>query len=251
MSVYGFSSLNQDRIFQISNKLAGIQTGIDSDRGTKLDQLERKCQALEEHLWESQEQINKKFSQHKSQLDMLNENLNTLKESREFYFDSKFKELSDLESALNGLISKSDQDKTDSDSKYQKLFDDRLNMLKLDLARESQARGEAKSMIKAYFDEKIKGFESILSSERIEIEKSAEIIEVKLTENVSKTQDLIEIERKAREETEEAMLVMLQDLIARIKSEIEQERAERETSEETLLGLLEETCAKLNSLTNL
>ncbi|CAG9332312.1 unnamed protein product [Blepharisma stoltei] len=251
MSFSSFSSLNQDRIFQISSCLSTIQTGIDSERGTRVDQLERKCKELELNLAEFEEQNSKKFTAHKAQLDSISDSLSQLKETREDFFDSKSKELLDQEQVLTNLLQQSSIDKRDSDLKFQKIFDDRLNSLKSDLSRESQARSDSIKSVKSFLEEKINKIEEMMTSEKIEIEKTSEELSEKINENIQKTQEALEVERKAREETEEAMLFMLQDLIAKIKSEIEQERNERESSEETLLGLLEETCTKLNSLTNI
>ncbi|CAG9321342.1 unnamed protein product [Blepharisma stoltei] len=251
MSFSSFSSLHQDRILQISSRLAAIQTGLETDNGSRADQLEQKCKDLEHHLWESEEQNSKKFSAHKAQLDSILDSLSRLKESRETYFDSKVNELTNLELALKRLLSESDQEKRDSDTKFQKIFDDRINSVQADLARESQLRGDSLKNIKNFLDEKISGIEEMMKNDKIELGKTEGELNEKINESVGKMQEVMENESKAREDTEEAMLVMLQDLIAKIKNEIEQERNERENSEDTLLGLLEETCAKLNSLTNI
>lgn len=243
------SSPHNDRIYQISERLAGIQVSIETDKGSKVNQLESRIDLLFEKFEDSQEQANKKFNTFKDQVFALQNSLSQTIDTRESYFQQRSNELLDREDAFKGLFGDIDHSKRESDQKLHKLLDDRINSLRNEITRENKVKSEGLESIKQYFNQKIPLIQEMLKAEVINREKTQDELAMNMTKEIEKSQNLIFHERKAREETEEAMLVMLQDLVSRMKNEIEQERNEREESEETLLNLLEETCGKLNTIT--
>lgn len=95
----------QDRITRISQQLSGLQTTLETDRVGRLDQLERRYQALEEQMWEVQEQTNKKVNILREQVARLQKALEEERGGRESLMEQKMRDLALLEQRIQQVLS--------------------------------------------------------------------------------------------------------------------------------------------------
>ena len=244
----------QDRITRLSQQLSGLQSTLETDRVGRLDQLERRYQALEEQVWEVQEQTNKKINILREQVARLQKALEEERGGRESLMEQKMRDLTMLEQRIQQVLSQElgvsfTQTRKENELKLLKAIDDRSAALRGELLKETRSRMEAFEAIRTQIDQEVPKVSEGLKA----LAQEKEGLEASLTSAVKdefqQVQNELMVERRAREESEEAMLAMLKDVVGRIKNDLEQERKDREATEETLLSLLEETCAKLNAVT--
>merc|ERR550514_1505080 len=127
-----------------------------------------------------------------------------------------------------------------------KIFEDKCNLLKEDIAKESTVRLDNEDNLRRYLEVDIPKLYAALKEEVVNRETMEQRMMARAMEEVAHLQQAILAEKKAREDTEEAMLRMMEDVVAKMQGEIAQEKRERETTEETLFELLNETCNKLH-----
>merc|ERR1719324_1840195 len=79
----------QDRINKLSEKLVGLHTGLESDRGQRFEHLNTQMKQLDERLATAQDASAKKFGVLKDQSNAFDAELNAEKNTREALSDEK------------------------------------------------------------------------------------------------------------------------------------------------------------------
>lgn len=247
--MYSYTAAQNERVYQLSGKLSSILSTLESDKDFYVEQVEKRIMVLENNIYESIEQENKKFRVVIEKLQGINDRLEEMKNLRDEFFKAKTEEIHEFEAAISEELSHTDFRKKDSENKFYRIVDDRLGSLSSELSREIKSRKDNFDGLNEYCSSNLNKVKDTLKKELLEREENAEKFSNNISARICAVKQLISVEKEARDKAEEALLAMLQDLVARMKKEIEDERNEREESEETLLGLLEETCSKLNNIT--
>lgn len=97
-------SLHQDRIYRLSQQIDGIQFSRGPERGSRLENLDRRMRGLEEALWEIQEQSNRRISDLREHLTVVQKAMDECRIKRDAVFNKKAAELADFESKLEELL---------------------------------------------------------------------------------------------------------------------------------------------------
>jgi hypothetical protein len=238
-----------ERARKLSERLNNIQVSFDSDRGSRLDQLEKNFSALEEQLEEFNQQTSLKLNDLREKVSAVQKAVETDRVGREVELETSVRDLEGLEERMHRVIGEGLGLRRDTEMRVLKALDERTASLRSELIKETRAKTESSELLQSSLVNSLskaqEGFKSC-QSDLMVLHK--DLISRVDTESRDVTSELM-ADRKAREDTEEALLAMLKDVVGRIKSDLEQERKERETTEENLLGLLEDACAKLNALT--
>lgn len=236
-----------DRISKLSERLAGLQTGLEHERNSRFDQLSQKMHDVDLRLASSQDSAASKISQLKEQLSKFHRDFDDERVNREALQETKQKELSGIDVRLQQALEVEQQARRDSEAKVVRAFDEKTAALREEIAREGRSRMEAESALRRYVDVDIPKLYENLREESQSRETMEDRIVHRASDEIMRLQEAIIAEKKAREDTEEALLRMMEDTVGKMRAEIAQERQDRETTEETLLKLLEETCNKLNA----
>jgi hypothetical protein len=247
--MYSYGSSQQERVYQLSGKLTSILSALESDKGFYMDQIDKRVASLENSIYESIDQDNKKFKFLADKVQGLQDRFVELVSTREEFFKVKAEELADFELSISEEIGNNESRKKEAENKFSRVIDDRINSMQADLAREVKARKEGFDGLNEYYETNLVKVKDALKKEIDERDEGCDKVANVVANRVMLVREMVAAEKEAREKAEEALLAMLQDLVARMKKEIEDERNEREESEETLLSLLEDTCNKLNNIT--
>ncbi|OMJ68201.1 hypothetical protein SteCoe_34421 [Stentor coeruleus] len=240
----------KDRVKRLSERLQGIQVNLETDRGSRFVDLEKKLDSLEKDFNDSLEQNAKKFSTVKEQIQKIEKTLDEELHLRDSFFEIKSQEIAEFQARIQEAFTKSMKIRKENENKIYKVIDEKVENIKSKMTEENKALKDSEAEARGYIEQdvpKLYEFVQNCIADREEMEGS---LNKKLEGGLADIENDLAVETKTREETEEAMLAMLRDVVSRIKSDLEQERKERESSEETLLSLLEETCSKLATVTN-
>jgi len=235
-----------DRIHKLSERLSGLQTGLEAERNSRFDQLNLRMHDIDTRLATQQEGAAKKFSLLKEQLSQFQKDLEEEKIGRDRVTDGKNKELLNIDLKLQAALEAEQQARRESEVRILNTFDQKTAELRDEVAKEGNTRLANESKLRKYLEDDIPKLHDGLREEIQQREQMEARIVKRANDEIQRLQDCIVAEKKAREDTEEAMLRMMEDVVAKIQAEIAQERQDREATEETLLRLLEETCTRLN-----
>eukprot|EP00439_Symbiodinium_sp_Y106_P047730 s356_g6.t1 len=257
-----------ERINRLSERLSGLQQGLEHERNSRFDQLSQRMYDVDLKLQQSQEPSDAKQSlrsqgELSDQLLKFQRDFDEERLGREAMTESRSKELGAADMRLQQALEAEQQARRDAEAKVLRTFDERTALLREEIAREGRSRAEAEAALRRYVDVDIPKLYESLREEAQSRETMEDRIVRRASDEIARLQEAILTEKKAREDTEEALLRMMEDslaccsstfrlfgimdTVAKMRAEIAQERADRETTEETLLKLLEETCNKLNA----
>jgi len=243
------ASFQSERVRKLSERLHGIQVSFDSDRGSRLDQLERNFSALEEQLEEFNQQTSLKLNDLREKVSVVQKAVESDRVGREVDMETRVRDLEELEGRVHGVIGEGLGLRREAEMRVLKTLDERTAALRSELMKETKAKAEACEVLRsALVSGLAKAQEGCKSGQTDLVALHKDVFATVEVESREVTSQLL-TDRKAREDTEEALLAMLRDVVGRIKSDLEQERKDREGTEESLLALLEDACAKLNALT--
>ena len=206
MSVHlgGRLSPNNDRIQKLSDRLKGIQSTLESDKVTKVDDLERRLQVMEEQFWEMQDENTKKFAILREMMSKLGKGVEEERQARESFIDFKGKELLSVSEKIQEAADLSNnvtltQARRESEHKISRLIEDRTSSLKQELLREIKLRNEACENLKRYVDDDLPKLQSTLKDEINRREELEQNILNLVTDELSRVQGEIDEEKKFRE----------------------------------------------------
>ena len=115
----------------------------DDERLSRREQYEAKIKNLEEKITRAQIAEDTKFKIMKEQISKLNEGISSEQLVRESIDERKAKELKLCENNISIELNVEKQNRRETDAKIQKMLDERLYSLKLDLAKEKKMTDEA------------------------------------------------------------------------------------------------------------
>lgn len=236
-----------ERIGRLSERLSGLQQGLEHERNVRFDSLHTKMHDVETRLTVSQENMTKDCAALKESLVQFQRDFDEERLNREALNDARANELTTMDTRLEQALEAEQQARRDAEAKVLRNFDEKTSVLREEIAREGRTRVEAETALRRYVDVDIPKLYESLREEAQSRESMEDRIVRRASEEITRLQEAILTEKKAREDTEEALLRMMEDAVAKMRAEIAQERADREATEETLLKLLEETCNKLNA----
>lgn len=242
-------SPQSERVRKLSERLHSIQVSFDADRGSRLDQLEKKFSSLEEQLDEFSQQTNQKLTDLRERVAAVQKAVETDRAGREIEVETRVRDLETLEGRVHSVIQDGMALRREAEMRVLKALDERTAAFRSELIKETKGKVESSEGLKTSLMSGLsKAQEGCKAAQNDLIDLRKDVVSKLDDESQDVTSSLL-ADRKAREDTEEALLAMLRDVVGRIKTDLEQERKERETTEESFLSLLEEACAKLNVLT--
>ena len=115
----------------------------DDERSSRREQYEAKLKNLEEKISRAQIAEDTKFKIMKEQISKLNEGGSSEQLVRESIDERKSKELKLCENNISIELNIEKQNRRETEAKIQKMLDERLYSLKLDLAKEKKMTDEA------------------------------------------------------------------------------------------------------------
>jgi hypothetical protein len=237
------------RIKQLTDRLLGLQSGLEGDRQAKFDAFNSRFKSIESRLDSAGASSDNKYKLLKDQLSRVAEGLAQERHMREAMDERKAKELKLVENNLRIDLNLLKQARKDTEGKVTKGLDDRLYSIKVDLLKEKKLREEFESAQEQQLEETLERLLSFSEDETVAREESCSRLEAVLTEETGKFEEEIDLEASVREETTATMMQMLRDMQERLLTEVKTEREERISTEATLLKLLEDTCVRVeNSL---
>lgn len=240
---------HNERVRKLSERLHSIQVSFDSEKVSRIEQLEKKFISLEDQIAEFHQQTEQKLGDLRERVSALQKSTEADRVHKEVQLDAIVRDLEGTEARLMNFMENDQGTMREAEMRIMKALDERTASFRSELVKETKAKsenfeylGETLSAGLGRSDEANK----VAKSDFLELQAS---VFGKLEDDCTSLSNQLLVERTAREDTEEAMLAMLKDVVGRIKSDLELERRDREITEENLLTLLEDGCAKLSALT--
>mmetsp|Transcript_21702 Transcript_21702/g.39612 ORF Transcript_21702/g.39612 Transcript_21702/m.39612 type:complete len:251 (-) Transcript_21702:1719-2471(-) len=237
------------RIKQLTDRLLGLQSGLEGERQAKFEAFNARFKSIETRLDTSGVNSDNKYKLLRDQLNRVSEGLTQERHMRETLDERKGKELKLVENNLRIDLNLLKQARKDTEGKVLKVLDEKLYAIKVDLLKEKKLREEFESAQEQQLEETLERLLTFSDSEAVAREDSCSRISEVLVEETGKLENQLELDKKVREESISTMMQMLKDMQDRLLTEVKTEREERISTEATLLKLLEDTCVRVeNSL---
>jgi hypothetical protein len=236
-----------ERIQRLSDRLSSLQTGLESEKQSRLDVLNSKLRSIDEKLTTNSEASAKKFHSMKEMLTKLTKTMEDERRMRDKIFEDKDSELRELDLNIQSIIETESQHRVEDEMKIIRTFEEKFSSMRDEIIRESKSRVENEVNLKKYLELDIPKLFEGLKEEALAREAMESRILRRAMEEIARLGEAIAAEKRHREESEESMIRMLEEVVVKMQGDLANERREREESEETLLRLLEDTCVKLNS----
>jgi hypothetical protein len=238
----------QDKIQRLSETLLSVNKNLGYGKSSRYENLERKCQALEDSLWEFTEQHNRKLNTCKTHVARLGGLIDEERKATELFVQESGRELNSLKEQLQLIVYKIEEGRRDYETKVLKLVEKVTDEIRQDMKAESKHRFQAFEEMQGKISKDLPDIEEMISSEA-QYRDSIEIrLKEVLSEEIFKLQKELDHEKRLRDEREESLLQEMRHMLGTVKTALDKEKTDRETTEETLLSLLEETCHKINEL---
>merc|ERR1740129_291465 len=168
-----------DRISKLSERLSGLQQGLEHERNVRFDHLSVKMQDVDARLQSSQDAVQRECGQLKEQLSKFQRDFDEERLNREGLQDAKSKELSAIDVRLQQQLELEQHARRESEAKVLRSFDEKTATLREEIAREVRTRQEAEAALRRYVD-----------------------VDIPKLEESLRLQEAILTEKKAREDTE-------------------------------------------------
>lgn len=237
------------RIKQLTERLLGLQSGLEGDRQAKFEAFNSRFKSIETRLDTAGVNSDNKYKLLRDQLNRVAEGLGQERHMRETLDERKAKELKLVENNLRIDLNLLKQARKDTEGKVLKILDEKLYSIKVELLKEKKLREEFETAQEQQLEETLERLLNFSDTEAVAREESCGRLSEALDEETGKLEQEIELEKKVREETGSTMMQMLKDMQDRLLAEVRTEREERVSTEATLLKLLEDTCVRVeNSL---
>ena len=91
------TSAYHERIQKLSERLSGLQTGLDTERNTRYDALDKRVESVDQRLQTAQDSVTKKFKSVQDQVSVLSKEIDEDKKLREDIHAAKEKDLTAIE----------------------------------------------------------------------------------------------------------------------------------------------------------
>lgn len=243
----GIESPTKLRVQQLADRLFHLQAGLEEEKMSRLESFQAKLRTLDSKIDSSSLNFENKFKALRDQLAKLSNTLASEQASRELLNDRKIKELKLVENSLQIDLNLLKHSRKEQEIKVTKLLDDKLHLVKYDLAKERKIREEVSEQQSTRLSDSINRLNAVVEEETTSRQEGMESLNGHIQEELQKFEDEIFNEKSEREEANAALAKMLEDMQERLLQEIVSERNEREGTEETLLKLLEETCQRVET----
>ena len=238
----------QDVIQRLSETLQSVDKNLHIGKTSRYDILERKCQALEDGLWDFTEQHNRKLNTCKTHVARLGGLIDEERKATELFISDSGQEIETLKEQLQIIVLKIEDSRKDYETKVLKLVEKVTDEIRSEMKGESKQRFKAFEDIQDKVSKDLPNIEELISNEA-HYRDSIEIrLKEVLSEEIFKLQKELDHEKRLRDEREESLLQEMRHMLGTVKTALDKEKTDRETTEETLLSLLEETCHKINEL---
>lgn len=241
------TGLSSDRINRLSERLCGLQQGLEHERHARFQNLNQKMSDVDGTMQQAQESLLRECHVMKEALSRFHQDFEEECCKREALMEAKTKELSVVDLRLQQILEAEQQASRDAEQQILRAFDEKTDLLQEEIVREGRTREEAHAALCRYVDGDIPQLYENLREEARSRETMEERIVRRACDEIARLQDAVLAEKRTREETEEELLRMIEETTCKMRAEIAQERAERESTEEKLLDMLDETCNKLNT----
>ena len=161
----GGSSAYYERIQRLSDRLSSLQTGLESEKQSRLDVLNSKLRSIDEKLTTNSDLSSKKFHSMKEMLTKITKNIEEERRLRDKVFEDKDTELRELDLNIQSIIETESQHRVEDEMKIIRTFEEKFAALKDEIIRESKSRIENEVNLKKYLELDIpKLFEALVSS---------------------------------------------------------------------------------------
>ena len=151
-----------ERIQRLSDRLSNLQTGLESEKQSRLEVLNSKLRSVDEKLTSNSDVSAKKFQSMKETLTKISKSIEEEKRLRDKIFDDKDTELRELDLHVQSLIETESQHRVEDEMRIIRTFEDKFSTLKDEIIRESKSRIENEVNLKKYLEMDIpKLFESL------------------------------------------------------------------------------------------
>lgn len=135
-------SPNKARIQQLSDKLAGLQQGLEDEKMQRVDTIEQRLHVLDEKLIRASQADDKKFKMLKDAVGKLTDSLENEKRAREALAESKAKELQIADSRLQLALEVEVQTRKEAEARVLRALEEKTNAIRVEIARETKLREE-------------------------------------------------------------------------------------------------------------
>lgn len=236
---------SNDRMSRLGDRLQKVGGVIENEKATKFDNYESKIMNLCSAIDETKESNNRKFNDIKEQIITIQKTLDEESGRRESSHNEFMGFLKKMEEKIFEKFDIELLSKRELESRVTKYLEDKFNIVKLELQKESKQRFESIENLEYYFEKELPKIQDGFKQEQIERDENDNSNVLRLNEESQRINSLIISEKKNREETQEGILEMIKIMNDRMKNDLEVEKKEREQNEEVLIDLLEGTCNKL------
>lgn len=222
---------------------------IENEKNSKYELYENKIMNLYNSIEETRENNSKKFNDLKDQILIIQKTLEDESGKKEAAHNEFMDFMKKMEEKIFEKFDYELNCKKEIETKAAQYLEEKFNLVKSELQRESKSRYEAIENLEFYFEKELPKIQEGFKIEQNEREENDNSNLTKLNEEISKINHFIQSEKKTREETQEGILEMIKIMNERMKNDLSTERKEREQNEEVLIELLENTCNRLQQTT--
>ena len=241
----GLDTTNNERMNKLGEKLSKVGGVIQNEKATKFETYTNKINSLITSIEENKDNSNRKFNDLKEQILMIQKTLDDESTRRESSHNEYMDFLKKMEEKIFEKFDFELQSKKDIESRVSRYLDEKFNLIKLELQKETKQRFESIENLEFYFEKELPKVQEGFKQEQGDREDNDNNNVLRLNEESQRINSLIVSEKKNREETQEGILEMIKIMNDRMKNDLEVERKEREQNEEVLIDLLEGTCNRL------
>lgn len=229
------------RIKRISERLSDLQVSVQNNESLKTLSLLRKCEVLEQNLFQTQDSYSQKFKFLEEKVTKLQKAFENQVTTKQELFEHKVSELQELYNSLSHLEHLPQH-------RVSKLTQEKANYILRSIDQEKQYRNYAVESVLEPLSKRSQKLQTVLQNEVLERKHLLSGFSSNLNYQAAQTQQILHSEQQNRQENQNAILNLIQEVMLQLEQEILDEKASREYSQETLLNLLEETCTNLKSL---
>eukprot|EP00161_Ancyromonas_sigmoides_P020673 TRINITY_DN6030_c1_g1_i1.p2 TRINITY_DN6030_c1_g1~~TRINITY_DN6030_c1_g1_i1.p2 ORF type:complete len:261 (+),score=98.41 TRINITY_DN6030_c1_g1_i1:523-1305(+) len=233
------------RISALTDKLGRIQSGLETERHSRLDAVEHRLRTLDTRV--SALNDDAKFEPLRGALARFADAMAEERAARGATSAAASAGVAQCEERLSRLVATEAAQRTEAERFLDASLADKTGHLAVEVAEAARGRERAAERNTHASRVEIPQLYEALGEQVSRREDTEMRLIRKLSEDIARVHAALASEKQAREETEEALVKMMEEVFGRLQGELEQEKAARKETEATLVRLLEDTCVKVSA----
>lgn len=235
----------RDRIAMLNDQLCVLHEGLDQDKSSRLGHLQTRMKGLDQSLAESQDRQERRFNALQEQLRQSQVDLDKERTFREDLTESKVEELKRIDDWLDASLETQNEATVCSRDRILQEFKTKTKVIKEEMAVIERERTETDNGFLEHLEQDIPQLFTTLQDEVMLREEMEQRLLRQAMEEITVLQAAVLEEKREREESEEVMIQMMERIVVMCKTEIAEEKADRARSEDNFMRMLAQTTGQL------